>query len=254
MQRYFIDRDVNESESTIDFDKETLHHMLRVMRMGIGSSFYLVDQSQQTFIATITQVNDQELEVSLQADKVKSAEMPVKVTIAVGLPKGDKLEWITQKATELGVFSIIPLDTTRTMVKWKDDKSQKKIQRLQKIAKEAAEQSHRSQIPSIEQVHSLKDLCSRASEYTASLVAFEDSARQGETSHFASLVSKVKSGDSILMIFGPEGGFDQNEIDFLQSQGVVPCGLGPRILRAETAPLYALSAISYQTELINERG
>ena len=138
----------------------------------------------------------------------------------------------------------------RNMVKWTKDKSQKKIERLQKIAQEAAEQSHRLHVPKVLDLMTLKESVILAKQSTKALVAFEEVAKEGEAAVFLQTLTSLQKGDSIAFYFGPEGGFDLQEIEYLNSQEVHSCALGPRILRAETAPMYALAAVSYHFELL----
>lgn len=172
------------------------------------------------------------------------------MTIASGLPKGDKLELIIQKGTELGAFSFLPFSAKRSIVKWDEKKAVKKVERWQKIAKEAAEQSHRRFIPNVHNPVNLSVLINLSQEFTYKLIAYEEVAKQGEGSVLAETLLQMKPGESLLVVFGPEGGLAVDEIEVLINNGFRACALGPRILRTETAPLYLLSALSYQFELL----
>ena len=248
MQRYFINQVIQSVGEMISVPKEQEHHMVKVMRMNIGECCEIVDKKEQLYIAKLTQVSP--LELTIEEYKEQNVELPIDVTIFVGLSKGDKLETIVQKATELGVHTIVPVEMKRNMVKWTKDKSQKKIERLQKIAQEAAEQSHRLHVPKVLELMTLKESVVLAKQSTEALVAFEEVAKQGEAATLVQSLTSLKEGDSIAFYFGPEGGFDVQEIEYLNSQEVYSCALGPRILRAETAPMYALAAVSYQFELL----
>ena len=158
MQRYFVKGIVSEATHSLEFSKEQVHQLKKVMRVRVGEQFEVVDDNSQLAIVEVTTLEPFEVKaVELLEQKV---ELPVAVTIAVGLSKGDKLDWIVQKATELGVSEIIPLSMTRNVVKWTGDKSSKKIERLQKIAEEASEQSHRLKVPRVTNVMTLKELAS----------------------------------------------------------------------------------------------
>ena len=248
MQRYFINQVVQSVGEKISVLKDQEHHMLKVMRMNIEESCEVVDENEQLYIAKITQLSPFELRI--EEHKEQQVELPIDVTIFVGLSKGDKLETIVQKATELGVHTIVPVEMKRNMVKWTKDKSQKKIERLQKIAQEAAEQSHRLHVPKVLDLMTLKESVILAKQLTKALVAFEEVAKEGEAAVFLQTLTSLQKGDSIAFYFGPEGGFDLQEIEYLNSQEVHSCALGPRILRAETAPMYALAAVSYHFELL----
>ena len=137
----------------------------------------------------------------------------------------------------------------RSIVKLNQSKITKKIERWQKIIKEAAEQSYRLTIPSIDYISNLKTLYDNIDGYDYILIAYEDAAKDGEISQFKSVLQQLTQGENILVIFGPEGGLSADEVTLFASVGK-QIGLGPRILRAETAPLYVLSAVSYQNELL----
>ena len=248
MQRYFINQVIQSVGEMISVPKEQEHHMVKVMRMNVGECCEIVDEKEQLYIAKLTQVSP--LQLIIEEHKEQQVELPIDVTIFVGLSKGDKLETIVQKATELGVHTIVPVEMKRNMVKWTKDKSQKKIERLQKIAQEAAEQSHRLHVPKVLDLMTLKESVDLAKQSTKALVAFEEVAKEGEAAVLLQTLSSLKVGDSIAFYFGPEGGFDIQEIEYLNSQEVHSCALGPRILRAETAPMYALAAVSYHFELL----
>lgn len=171
------------------------------------------------------------------------------ITIASGYPKGDKLEWIVQKGTELGAHAFIGFPAKTSVVKWDAKKRKKRQERLIKIAQEAAEQSHRQIAPQVELLDTEKELFTQLSDYDVILVAYEESAKQGELANLAKVLNSVAAGSRILAIFGPEGGLMAEEINQFVDAGAIICGLGPRILRTETAPLYLLSAASYHWEL-----
>ncbi|MEW8986165.1 MAG: RsmE family RNA methyltransferase, partial [Bacillus sp. (in: firmicutes)] len=122
--------------------------------------------------------------------------------------------------------------------------------RWQKIAKEAAEQSYRAEIPAVKAPVSIRTLLQMAENFDVKLVAYEEEAKQGEAAVLAQTLQKLIPGKSLLIVFGPEGGLAPHEISLLSENGFVACGLGPRILRTETAPLYLLAAVSYQLELL----
>lgn len=246
VQRYFIEQAFHEQKATISGDDA--RHMAKVMRMREGDEIIVVSEG-EAYICVIVQL-DEEILVKQTGKTIASPEMPVKVTIACGLPKGDKLEFIAQKATELGMYALLPFEADRSIVKWDAKKSAKNQQRLQKIAKEAAEQSHRTHIPAVYEPISFKYLLQKLSEFDAVFIADEEDAKTTERTRFADKLKTVydKKLESILIIFGPEGGISRKEAETLIQLGAQTMSLGPRILRAETAPLYALSAISYEFE------
>ena len=248
MQRYFVKQQVNEGRFLID--DEDRHHIVKVMRMQIGDQIICVDLEGKQAVCALAEITD----TSVVADVVQwidgVSELPISITIASGLPKGDKLEWIIQKGTELGAYQFLPFAAARSVVKWDEKKAAKKVDRWQKIAKEAAEQSHRALLPDVLSAISFKDLLLKSKDFHYKLVAFEEESRNGETSVFADTLKKINKGETLLIVFGPEGGLTDEEVRQLKDSDFAVCGLGPRILRTETAPLYALSAISYHFELM----
>ncbi len=245
MQRYFIEGKFPDNR-ILTITGDDAKHIAKVMRQNVGDQFIAVIE-ESAYIATITAV-DYDVEAEIGSAVAAEVEMPKQVAIACGLPKGDKLDLIVQKATELGMYELIPFAAERSIVKWDASKSEKKRSRLDKIAKEAAEQSHRTHIPQIHGVHSFKQLMDKAAEYDAVIVAYEESARESDRTRFAEILKSLYDKSSFLLIFGPEGGISENEVAALKESGAIFTSLGPRILRTETAPLYALAAMSYEFE------
>lgn len=248
MQRYFVDQIANENRFNIVGDD--YHHIVRVMRMKEGDQIICVSLLNKSAVCAIAEITDEQIIAEVVQWISGTSELPIEVTIASGLPKGDKLEWIIQKGTELGAFQFIPFISARSVVKWDEKKAVKKIERWQKIAKEAAEQSHRLKLPKVENPVNLKSLIKMGEDFDYKLIAFEEEAKHGEASIFAKTLSEMKRGQTLLFVFGPEGGLTELEVSSLSEHGFRACGLGPRILRTETAPLYALSAVSYHFELM----
>ncbi|WP_369902573.1 16S rRNA (uracil(1498)-N(3))-methyltransferase [Bacillus manliponensis] len=248
MQRYFVEEQyVNEDSIRIVGDD--VHHIARVMRMAAGDEIYCCING-ETAVCTIAEITSDFVNTTIVKWVEMSNELPVLVTIASGLPKGDKLELILQKGTELGASAFLPFQASRSIVKWDAKKADKKVERFRKIVKEAAEQSHRSEVPTVHAPVTFKQLLTMSKEYDVCLVAYEEEAKQGEASNFAKALTKLEHGQKVLIVFGPEGGLATEEVRALCEHTFVPCSLGPRILRTETAPLYALSAASYHFELM----
>ena len=249
MQRYFLTEPYEAKERYV-ITGEDYHHIIRVMRMESEQQVFLAFSDRLAIIAEITEITEEAVYLKEISKELAEKELPVNVTIACGYPKGDKLEWVVQKGTELGSHKFIGFPAKASVVKWDHKKLVKKTERLKKIATEAAEQSHRQFVPDILLLEKEQELIDIFASYNKVLIAYEESAKLGERSRFATALSELNVGESILIIFGPEGGFSPAEIENFQEYGGTICGLGPRILRAETAPLYALSAISYQFELV----
>lgn len=249
MQRYFL-KQPYEPQEFYSIEGENYHHIVRVMRMAVGNQNYLVFSDGIAILAEIITITETTVELKEISKEQMEKELPVQVTIACGLPKGDKLDWIVQKGTELGACQFIGFPAENSVVKWDHKKRETKVKRLQKIATEAAEQAHRQLVPKVHILEKEQILVDNFNQYNQVIVAYEESAKQGERGNFVQVLSTLQTGNNILVIVGPEGGFSTAEINEFQNAGSVLCGLGPRILRAETAPLYVLSAISYQLELV----
>ncbi|TDL34495.1 16S rRNA (uracil(1498)-N(3))-methyltransferase [Jeotgalibacillus sp. S-D1] len=249
MQRYFYDGLPDESNQFI-MNGEDAHHIIRVMRMQVNDQLIAVFSDETSAVCHINQITDDNVFCAIDHLIVNSPELPVQVTIAQGLPKGDKLELVIQKSTELGAFSFLPFTAERSIVKWDAKKGAKKVDRWSKIAKEAAEQSHRHHLPAISAPISFKELVTASKSFDTVVVAFEEQAKNGERSLFSKALENASAGQSILVVVGPEGGLSEREVTQLEEAGAFSCGFGPRILRTETAPLYALAAISYHFELM----
>lgn len=249
MQRYFLGEPF-KGQTSLSISGDDFHHLSRVMRMKEGDLIWLSFNEGKTASARITMIGSDHAEANIVDWEEQHKELPIQVTISSGLPKGDKLEWIIQKGTELGAFQFVPFIADRSIVKWDEKKGRKKLERWNKIAKEAAEQSHRQLVPEVSIPKSFQQLMSISETFDRKIVAYEEEAKVGEQSNFAKILSLTKPGERILLVFGPEGGLSIKEAEQLKANGFDLCGLGPRILRTETAPLYALSAISYQFELM----
>ena len=232
MQQYFIKGQVENP--VIIKDKDTVKHMFNVMRLTEDDQVVLVFEDGIKRLARVTDRENHVFEVI--EDLNDNVEMPVSVTIASGFPKGDKLELVTQKATELGAQAIWSFPADWSVVKWDGKKLAKKEDKLAKIALGAAEQSKRNRVPEVRLFEKKGEFLSELDNFDKIFIAYEETA-------------KVESGQKILFIFGPEGGISPSEIDAFEEAGGLKIGLGPRIMRTETAPLYALSSVSYALEL-----
>lgn len=248
MQRYFYS-DALQVDAEFQLNQEDNHHAIRVMRNQPGVKIYVVDDTETVFIAKLLKIDNQQGHWRVIKQVQQANEMPIQVTVACGLSKNDKMDWIVQKGTEMGMTTFIPLQLNRDVVKWDETKAKKRVHRLQKIAKEAAEQSHRIHIPIIFDPHTLNQLLQTAEKYTHCLLAYEETAKQGDLSTLAHAINDLAPGDSVLVVFGSEGGITPEEAQLMKESGFKPVGLGPRILRAETAPMYFLAVISYTNEI-----
>ena len=251
MQRYFIaDDQININE--IQIAGEDAKHIAKVMRMQPGDEFICCNYSGNAFYCKLKSIDDQSVTAQIIRELEENHELPIQVTVVQGLPKGDKLDMIVQKGTELGAASFVLFQAERSVAKWVgSSKIARKLERLQKIAKEAAEQSHRNKVPQVSEPISLQKLIEMSQSFDYNIVAYEEEAKSGSMAGLHSVFEVMRPGDSLLAVIGPEGGFSEDEVKQLTKAGFTRCALGRRILRTETAPLYLLSAVSYYFELEN---
>lgn len=250
MQRYFLNAPIDARVGqTFTIDGDTVKHWVKVMRAQPGDAAEFVTDAHQVVIATLQSTTGQTAVAKITAVTTPQVELPVTVTIACGLSKGDKPEQIVQRGTELGASAFVFFDSLWTVAKWAPNKRERKLARLAKIAQGAAEQSHRTMIPTVQYEADLTSVLAHVT-YDQGVVAWEESAKQGESSRLVQTLKHMTAPQRLLAIFGPEGGLAPQEVAQLEAAGVTPVGLGPRIMRAETAPLYLLSSVSFWCELV----
>ena len=247
MQQYFVNGRAPQGIFQI-MDKDTAKHMFSVMRLQADDQTVLVFDDGIKRLARVVDSQSQSVEIIEELADI--VELPVSVTIAMGFPKGDKLEFVAQKATELGMAALWAFPADWSVVKWDGKKLAKKVEKLEKIAQGAAEQSKRNRIPAVRLFEKKTDFLAQLTGFDQIILAYEEAAKEGEQANLVKALSGLETGQSVLVIVGPEGGVSPEEVAAFEGAGAVKTGLGPRILRAETAPLYALSAISYATELL----
>lgn len=253
MQRYFVDA-AQFTGDTVTILKNDAHHIVRVMRMKEGDQVIVSDGATRTVLASIRALDQQQVELDIIEQLPLEAEAKWRIAIAQGLPKGDKMELIVQKCTEIGAASFVPFESERVIVQYDHKKEAKRIERWSKIAKEAAEQSHRNQIPVISEPLSWKQLLASFDQYNLVLFCYEkaDTYKQSLPLRQALLQFKERlttncTAPNILLIAGPEGGFSEREAEEAERAGASLVGLGKRILRAETAGIVGLTCLLYES-------
>ncbi|WP_312369894.1 16S rRNA (uracil(1498)-N(3))-methyltransferase [Lachnoclostridium sp.] len=238
MQRFYIES-TNISDTTIRIDGADVNHIKNVLRMKIGEKLIACDGQGNDYCCIIAEFEKDNIILSITERKKTDTELPAKLILFQGLPKKDKMELIVQKAVELGAYEIVPVMMKRTIVKLEDKKKeQKKLERWQAIAEGAAKQSGRGFIPRVHEIVSYQDAIKMASECDMSILPYECASGIKETRE---LINQSKGKTSIGVMIGPEGGFEEEEIDLAKEHGITPVTLGKRILRTETAGLAMLS-------------
>ncbi|WP_068616215.1 RsmE family RNA methyltransferase [Paenibacillus tuaregi] len=248
MQRYFITPE-QFGETSVIIKGEDARHIGKVMRGKPNDKVIVSDGIAREAVVQLKTINPQEVHAEIIEHLSLSREPWLQVTVAQSLPKGDKMETVIQKCTEIGAVSFVPFLSERTIVQYDAKKEEKRITRWTKIAKEAAEQAHRSKIPDVQTALSWKQLKDQFSEYDLVCVCYEKEdgkqLRDVVAPWSASLTRE--RGYRVMLVVGPEGGFAESEIEEAEAAGAVSVGLGRRILRTETAGMAALTCILYET-------
>ena len=236
MTRFFVDKE-ELLGSEITLSGENAAHA-KVLRLKNGEELLLCDGQGNEALCRI--VNSESLTLEVVQYRESETEAAARVSIYMAFPKADKLEHVIQKATELGAAEIVAFPSARCVSKPDEKSLKKKLERWQKIAASAAEQSGRGVIPQVVVLGSYKEALSRASEAELSILLYEN-----ERATTLKMALEEKSFTTVSLISGPEGGLEEREVEQAQNAGVRVCTLGRRILRCETAPLCALSAVMY---------
>lgn len=244
MYQFFV-KPENICGDRIIIDGSDVNHIKNVLRMQVGEEIAVSNGNDgKEYRCGIVRLGDV-IECELRFVKEDGVELPSKIYLFQGFPKGDKMELIVQKAVELGVFEIVPVFMKRSIVKLDAKKAVSKVNRYQAIAEAAAKQSKRAIIPNVHECMTMKEAVNYAKELDVLLVPYEMAEDINKTRE---LMGSLKSGQSIGFFIGPEGGIDQAEIDMLKEVGASTITLGRRILRTETAGLTVLSWLVYLLE------
>lgn len=223
-----------------------VNHIKNVLRMKVGDEIAVsngVDRKE--YRCGIEAFSEEEVLCTLRFIKEDGVELPSKISLYQGLPKADKMELIVQKAVELGVSEIIPVSAGRSVVKLDEKKAKAKVSRWQGIAEAAAKQSRRGIIPKVTEVMSVKEAVAHAGSMDVKLIPYELAEDMEKTKE---IISGIRSGESVAIFIGPEGGFEEKEIAAAMEGGFLPITLGKRILRTETAGFTVLAWLMYHLE------
>ncbi len=267
MQHFFTSvENIHDKEIIITGDD--VNHIKNVLRMKPGEEISVSNgEDMKEYRCEISSIEDDRVVCTLMFVKESGVELPVNVTLFQGLPKGDKMETIIQKCTELGIYSVVPVNTKRCVMKLDPKKEKSRIARWQGIAEAAAKQSQRGVIPEIKPVMSFKEAVNLASGFEAKSIPYELAEGMKDTKSWIDAVKKsaveyiTASNDassepatkpSVAIFIGPEGGFTEEEVEYARNAGVTPISLGKRILRTETAGMTVMSILMYELEIMHE--
>lgn len=244
MHHFFVSPDQID-EKYVTITGGDVNHIKNVLRMKIDEELLISNGQDKDYYCKIGSISDDEIKAIILDEEFEGTELPTELYLFQGLPKSDKMELIIQKAVELGVKEIIPVATKRCVVKLDDKKEASKIKRWQAISESAAKQSRRTIIPEVSSVMSFKEAINRAKEFELGIIPYENFKDMTETKE---VLKKVQKGIKIGIFIGPEGGFEESEIQYALENGIYPISLGKRILRTETAGLTILSVLMFQLE------
>lgn len=246
MYKFFVE-DEQIYGNNIKIIGEDIKHIDRVLRLKTSDEIIICNkETGKSYVAEILDITKDYINCIIKNDVLNSTESNIEVDLFQGLPKLDKMEYIIQKSTELGVKNIYPVAFERSIVKIDEKNELKKIERWQKIAEVASKQSKRDYIPTINNVINIENICKKVSEYDMILLAFEN---ENNFSLKDALSNTKKNNLKIGIVVGPEGGISEKEVTKLTDAGIKCITLGKRILRTETASLMILSNIIYEFEL-----
>ena len=245
MHRFFVEEPAM-GEDSITITGGDVNHIKNVLRMSVGDKICVINgQNNKEYYCEITAVGNDVVDTRICEIRESDQELGNEIVLFQGLPKSDKMELIIQKAVELGVHTIVPVSTDRTVVKLDAKKEANKRKRWMSISESAAKQSGRLRIPEVTPVVSYREALEMAKKMDVRLIPYELAEGMEKTRE---LMSSIQPGQSVAVFIGPEGGFESSEIEKAMEIGAWPITLGKRILRTETAGLVTLAMLVYNLE------
>ncbi|HEY5548583.1 MAG TPA: 16S rRNA (uracil(1498)-N(3))-methyltransferase [Coriobacteriia bacterium] len=238
--------------SLLELSPADLHHARRVLRLAPGDRVVVADESGRQAEATLVQVG----ESGVMADLGPTAERLARpyVVLAAGISRRERMEFTVQKTTELGVAEIWPLATARCVVRLDEDRAGKRSERWSRIAAEAAKQSQRTEVPLVREPMTIAALAAEAARFDIVLVPWEEEASSAPGIGEALDAACATGSSSVLVVVGPEGGFEASEVEEMRAVGAVAVSLGDTVLRTETAAAVAVALVSYELGALGGRG
>ena len=238
MTRFFVAPEEMQPEFLVLTGENARH--AKVLRLKEGEEVLVCDGQGRECLCTVSDVSPEQIGLVVKKRQESETEAAVRVSVYMAFPKADKLEHVIQKATELGAYEIIAFPSSRCVSRPDDKSLAKKLERWQKIAASAAEQSGRGRVPQVLVLPSYKAALERAAQADKALLFYEN-----ERSTTLKMALQKGAYQTVSLLTGPEGGLERAEVRQAEAAGLQVCTLGKRILRCETAPLCALSAVMY---------
>ena len=244
MQQFFAEPSwITESEILIR--GADLNHMKNVLRMKVGEDVRINDGQGTTYLCCLNRYEKDQAVLDVFRKLDTETELPSEIILFQGLPKSDKMDLIVQKCVELGVDRIVPVSTKRAVVKLDAKKEQTRLKRWNTISESAAKESGRGVIPEVSGVMSFGKALEEAKKLDVLLIPYERAEHMAETRR---VMGEIRPGQSVGIFIGPEGGFEESEVEEAVAAGAKAITLGKRILRTETAGLAVMSMLSYLLE------
>ena len=240
MTRFFIEPEDMQPDFLVLTGENAQH--AKVLRLKNGEEVLVCDGQGRECLCTVSDVSPERISLVVNHCQESDTEAAVRLSVYMAFAKGEKLEHVIQKATELGAFEIIAFPSARCVSRPDEKSLKKKLERWQKIAQSAAQQSGRGRIPEVLVMTSYKQALSRAAQADVGLLFYEN-----ERATTLKMALTQKPYQTVSILTGPEGGLEESEVEQASQAGLQVCTLGKRILRCETAPLCALSAIMYDS-------
>lgn len=232
--RVFTDQPLTTGKK-VTLDTIASRHLATVLRLKAGDPISLFNGQGGEFLATLNECNSKQVTASITDFTDTERESPLHIHLGIGMSRGDRMDWIIQKATEVGVTEISPLYTERTEVKLKGDRAEKKLRHWQQVSISACEQSYRNRVPVIHPPITVN-------QWLSSVEAEKKLVLHHRSQHSISELGEQQTASAALLI-GPEGGLSTDEIKRAEAHCFMPLTLGPRVLRTETAPVVAISIL-----------
>ena len=246
MPRFFVSTE-NIADASVTICGDDAWHIARALRMAVGEHITVCDDAGYERECILEKISDTAVIAAVQSVRRAEGEMPFRTVLYQALPKGDKMDLIVQKAVEQGAAEIYPFLSERCISRPDEKSLAKKIVRWQRIALEAAKQCGRGVVPTVGGLLTYKQMLAKASEDGLCCFCYE--GEDGRSMKAALREATLAEGDVLSVVVGSEGGFSEREAADAKDAGLVPCGLGKRILRCESASGFALACISYEFEL-----
>lgn len=247
MYRFFVEP-YQILDNKISVEGSDFNHIKNVLRMKIGEEVSVaVSGDDKEYRCGIEAYEEGRVILTVRFIKENNVELPCKITILQCLPKADKMELIIQKAVELGVYEIIPVASKRAVVKLDEKKAASKVSRWNTVSETAAKQAKRAIIPEVHMPLNVDKALEYVKEADVKIIPYELSDNDG-MNETRKIFDSIKAGQSVVIFIGPEGGFEESEVNKAKEKGFLPVTLGKRILRTETAGITVLSWLVYLLE------